>query len=162
MSLQPFGRRMPRADVVLRYLGVCRHMPVRSLALLSPLIFSEAIIGCRADDQVEIIASPDAGSADAADSLETIVTEDSGGFDDPDTYHDSGAVVDGGFDCGELRDPTVESTCCNGVLCNGDCVLHDGLPTCDCFGIVGGCPVDRVCCAYNAGGCTTRFLCGPH
>jgi hypothetical protein len=66
--------------------------------------------------------------------------------------------------CGLVKDlsnidATIQ-TCCNGKICNGQCVLHDQArePVCECAGFVDGCPSPHVCCS-TVQGCTNRDAC---
>ncbi|MBK7584429.1 MAG: hypothetical protein IPI67_30020 [Myxococcales bacterium] len=59
-------------------------------------------------------------------------------------------VIDGGNDCQKewLGAVFAYQSCCNGVLCRGECVVFDGqqTPTCYCAGLKGGCPAPHHCC----------------
>lgn len=50
-------------------------------------------------------------------------------------------------------------TCCNGTLCQGQCVLYVDAsdPTCLCAGVKGGCPGGWACCYSDDG--TKSIIC---
>lgn len=56
--------------------------------------------------------------------------------------------LDAGEDqwCAPEPGPGGVTGCCDGIPCNGGCLSIDGGKVCDCFGLAGGCPQDRVCC----------------
>jgi hypothetical protein len=72
----------------------------------------------------------------------------------------SWVIVDGGKDCNlpPFAGWDVIRTCCNGMLCQGWCVLVGDAtaPECNCAGITGGCPSPHVCCGNN---CTSLDIC---
>jgi hypothetical protein len=99
------------------------------------------------------------GASDGTDGA-TDESRDSGGFPLVD-FGVPPTLVDGGRECGlEAGPPLTSFSCCNNLPCNGDCVLRsDGVPECQCFGIVGGCSAPLVCCYLHGGGCTSVPLC---
>jgi hypothetical protein len=79
----------------------------------------------------------------------------------PFRFHDAAPLrkdyvkLDGGHACdGGAPRPEVNElrTCCNGVGCNGNCLLFQGAtaPVCICAGVDGGCPGGWACCGGGA------------
>lgn len=84
----------------------------------------------------------------------TLVIEDasSGGYYD-------GPKYDGDQSCTPLTIPQAESSCCNGLPCQGNCEFHDGSWGCFCYGVKDGCAQYNMVCCYTRSGCTTEESC---
>jgi hypothetical protein len=139
------------------------------VATLNLLACGGAVTSEGADSAADATPSDGSDPDAQADSSELVADGGLGdNYIDPNTDFGSTTVevIDGGSDC-ELEtsagDRIVLGSCCDGTACNGQCILGAaGTPTCDCFGISGGCSGGLVCCGGAARGCTLASLCGGH
>ena len=105
---------------------------------------------CACGGQVAQGAGDGSSTTDATIVDERVTTD---AFGDGDETGPPYTVIDGGA-CDAPDGALWElETCCNGSLCQGQCVVFadSSTPACWCAGVVGGCPDGWVCCYSDDG-----------
>lgn len=127
------------------------------------LLAASALLACGSVQTGDDASMKNDAAVDGPDDASLDQGTADGGHDDGPEWW----FVDGGRECGipdvgPCHTATIYS-CCNGMLCAGECIqfAKDPMPQCYCTAasLAGGCPNGTVCCGTGIG-CVQQMSCG--